>query len=61
MGYSLTDVLLTLCTVYGTKKLYFKLTSYILSVKRVNMLVDVHGMFVNILNPHHIILKAIMS
>lgn len=43
MGYILTDVLFASCTVDGTKKLYLKLISYILSVKRVHMLVDAHG------------------
>lgn len=63
MVYILTDVLFTLYTVDGTKKLYFKLISYIISVKRFNMLVDVHEIFINILNPHNIIftLKGVMS
>lgn len=43
MGYILTDVLFASCTMDGTKKLYLKMISYILSVKRVHMLVDVHG------------------
>lgn len=44
----LSDVLYTLHTVNYTKKLYFKLISHILSVERGNVLVDVHGIFINI-------------
>lgn len=50
MYYILSDVLYTLRTVDRTKKLYFKLISRIFSAERCNVLVDVHGIFINILS-----------
>lgn len=50
MYYILSDVLYTLHTVDLTKKLYFKLISHILSEERGNVLVDVHGILINILS-----------
>lgn len=50
MYYILSDVLYTLHTVDLTKTLYFKLISRILSEERGNVLVDVHGILINILS-----------